>query len=50
LCPTVCVATDGCSNTCDYAFDGECDDGGSGSGSIVACSPGTDCADCGPRG
>lgn len=38
-----------CSNTCRYAFDGECDDGGPGSDYRV-CSLGTDCGDCGSRG
>lgn len=37
-----------CSNTCTYAYDGACDDGGSGS-SYSVCSYGTDCADCGTR-
>ena len=40
---------DGCSNTCDYANDGECDDGGNGS-EYDLCSLGTDCDDCGERG
>jgi|GEM_PF-5269862 hypothetical protein len=38
-----------CSNTCSYANDGECDDGGVGS-QYSACSIGTDCNDCGARG
>lgn len=37
-----------CSNTCTYAFDGECDDGGWGS-EYSLCSIGTDCGDCGTR-
>lgn len=37
-----------CDNTCSYAYDGVCDDGGSGS-SYSICSCGTDCADCGER-
>ena len=37
-----------CLNTCRYASDGDCDDGGSG-GEYSACSPCTDCEDCGPR-
>ncbi len=37
-----------CTNTCRWAADGECDDGGSGSDYSV-CEFGTDCADCGPR-
>jgi len=39
----------GCTNTCTYAFDDECDDGGDGSITSL-CSLGSDCADCGPRG
>jgi hypothetical protein len=38
----------GCTNTCNFAYDGECDDGGPGS-SYDDCDYGTDCADCGPR-
>ena len=37
-----------CSNTCHYAGDGDCDDGGAG-GEYSQCFPCTDCADCGPR-
>lgn len=37
-----------CSNTCQYAYDGECDDGGPGS-SYSLCDCGTDCSDCGER-
>ena len=37
-----------CSNTCEYASDGDCDDGGPGSDFSV-CEFGTDCNDCGPR-
>ena len=37
-----------CSNTCEYANDGECDDGGFGAVYSV-CSLGTDCNDCGVR-
>jgi hypothetical protein len=37
-----------CANTCVYAEDGECDDGGPGATSSV-CEVGTDCADCGYR-
>jgi len=37
-----------CTNTCNYANDGECDDGGPGSQYSV-CGLGTDCGDCGPR-
>ncbi len=37
-----------CTNTCNSANDGECDDGGPGAQYSV-CSLGTDCGDCGPR-
>lgn len=37
-----------CLNSCPFAFDGECDDGGPGS-LTSACVFGTDCGDCGPR-
>ena len=37
-----------CENTCVWANDGECDDGGPGS-LFSECALGTDCADCGPR-
>jgi len=40
--------TPGCSDTCRYAGDGACDDGGPGA-SFSVCALGTDCADCGPR-
>ncbi len=40
--------TEKCDNTCTWANDGTCDDGGSGS-SFSVCDLGTDCADCGPR-
>ena len=35
-----------CSNSCTYATDGDCDDGGSGS-EYELCDFGTDCTDCG---
>lgn len=38
----------GCTNTCNSANDGDCDDGGPGS-SYAVCALGTDCADCGAR-
>ncbi|MEM6956302.1 MAG: hypothetical protein AAF645_11455 [Myxococcota bacterium] len=38
----------GCTNTCSFADDGDCDDGGPGSDFSV-CDFGTDCGDCGPR-
>ena len=37
-----------CTNTCQFANDGDCDDGGPGSDFSV-CAYGTDCGDCGPR-
>jgi hypothetical protein len=37
-----------CDDTCIYAFDGECDDGGTDSDTSI-CSVGTDCYDCGMR-
>jgi hypothetical protein len=37
-----------CTDTCQFANDGLCDDGGPGSDYSV-CDYGTDCADCGPR-
>ncbi|TXD39283.1 hypothetical protein FRC98_02465 [Lujinxingia vulgaris] len=37
-----------CDNTCPHAHDGVCNDG-SGQQSFPLCSPGSDCADCGPR-
>ncbi|RAL23701.1 hypothetical protein DL240_05960 [Lujinxingia litoralis] len=37
-----------CTNTCQHANDGECDDGGPGA-SYNVCTYGTDCGDCGER-
>lgn len=37
-----------CDNTCQYAYDGQCDDGGPNS-LYSLCDCGTDCADCGTR-
>ena len=37
-----------CLDTCSFAEDGDCDDGGEGS-SYSHCFTGTDCIDCGPR-
>ncbi len=37
-----------CGNTCEYASDGDCDDGGPGA-LTSACELGTDCNDCGSR-
>ena len=47
----VAIATAGqtyCSNTCNTANDGECDDGGPGA-EFTSCNFGTDCNDCGQR-
>ncbi len=41
--------TGGCTNTCSYASDGVCDDGGPGA-TYSVCPYGTDCVDCGVRG
>ena len=44
-----------CDNTCPFASDGDCDDGGPGAeyltvlGIHVSCGYGTDCGDCGAR-
>ena len=38
----------GCTETCSFASDGGCDDGGPGA-EFASCSLGTDCTDCGPR-
>ena len=37
-----------CIDTCQFASDGACDDGGPGS-QFSVCELGTDCTDCGPR-
>ena len=42
------AAGQSCSNTCNYASDGDCDDGGPGS-EFTQCNLGADCRDCGPR-
>ena len=39
----------GCSNTCSYASNGICMDGGEGAEYEDYCELGTDCEDCGPR-
>jgi hypothetical protein len=44
-----CVLNEICSNSCQFAGNGDCDDGGPGS-VTSACDFGTDCADCGERG
>lgn len=38
----------GCTDTCVFAFDSECDDGGPDATGRL-CQLGTDCSDCGPR-
>jgi hypothetical protein len=38
-----------CTNTCEFSYDDECDDGGPES-LYSFCALGTDCGDCGPRG
>jgi len=43
-CPTDCA----CTETCNYASDGDCDDGGSGQEYSI-CAKGSDCTDCGTR-
>ena len=43
------AAVSGCGDSCTYASDGACDEGGPGS-EYSLCDPGTDCADCGPSG
>ena len=40
------TSADVCTNTCKYAFDRVCDDGGPGS-TFSLCPLGTDCSDCG---
>ena len=55
LCPCEPDTTSGgggggmCDNTCWFASDDDCDDGGPGAGSASICSYGTDCDDCGVR-
>jgi hypothetical protein len=44
----VCERDGGCNDTCQYANDRECDDGGPGAMNS-SCPLGSDCADCGPR-
>ena len=46
--PPMPPASAGCSNSCFFASDGECDDGGAGA-EFPVCTPCTDCDDCGPR-
>jgi len=42
------LAASDCTETCRYASDGDCDDGGPGA-EYTLCSLGTDCTDCGTR-
>ena len=44
-----CKLNEICSNSCAFANNGDCDDGGPGS-RTASCDYGTDCADCGQRG
>lgn len=46
--PTGIDASTLCTNTCQFANDSECDDGGPGS-LYDLCDLGSDCQDCGPR-
>ena len=43
------AGSDLCNDTCIYAADAECDDGGANALPAVFCDFGTDCTDCGPR-
>jgi hypothetical protein len=48
-CPISCGTCQGlCTETCNAASDGDCDDGGPGA-EFSMCAQGTDCIDCGPR-
>jgi len=46
--PPAHVTSNFCTNTCSFAWDYVCDDGGPGQEYSV-CTSGTDCVDCGPR-
>jgi hypothetical protein len=48
LGPGLARAETRCTNTCNFAGDGDCDDGGPGS-EYSFCPLGSDCAVCGPR-
>lgn len=48
VCPVTCDACQLCSNTCNHAFDGDCDDGGPGM-EFSICQLGSDCGDCHDR-
>ncbi|MEE2789852.1 MAG: putative metal-binding motif-containing protein [Myxococcota bacterium] len=45
------LAVEACDDTCTFANDDECDDGGPGTDpeDFAVCDFGTDCTDCGPR-
>lgn len=45
---TAAAWPDLCANTCEYAGDADCDDGGPAS-DFAVCAYGSDCADCGTR-
>ena len=48
-CPISCGTCQGiCTETCNWATDADCDDGGPGA-EYARCAQGTDCTDCGPR-
>lgn len=47
-CGDVDFTDEECNDSCPFADDGRCDDGGAGSVSS-ACDLGSDCKDCGPR-
>jgi len=46
--PSVPISLLDCTNTCNFASDSDCDDGGPGS-EYGMCDSGTDCEDCGSR-
>ena len=43
------MGTGVCDDTCVWANDNVCDDGGSSAGTTIYCDFGTDCSDCGVR-
>ena len=46
--PAITSLVNLCAEACNFAADGDCDDGGSGS-EFSSCTSGSDCTDCGPR-
>ena len=48
IATTASVNVTACTETCEWASDGDCDDGGPGT-EYSSCSMGTDCTDCGMR-